>query len=155
MSVPAYARLEPSIRISPAPPSIIYVERPRSRLPLIIMIIIIVIIIIVILVMIGMLTIKRTPAGICSSNLDCPDNLLCDKASGKCHQCLDNKQCGNQQSYCDPSDHVCKDCRNNLDCPVGAPYCVSGNCLTCRNDLDCDQTSLYPRCNQSTGKCVI
>ncbi len=159
MEYPPYARFQPALRAEPvtslAPPSVVYVERPPNRIPLIITIMVIVVIIIVILVLLGVLMRRPAPPTRCAANIDCPNNLLCDQSSGNCYQCLTNANCGNSQARCDPVDHVCKDCQNDSQCPTGAPYCRSGDCITCRDSSDCDQSSLFRRCNQATGRCVV
>lgn len=155
MSNIAYARIGTPVEVLRAPPlEPIYIERPPSRLPLIITIIAIIVILIIIIVVIAVMMRRKSMGLRCNTNFDCSPGFLCNNLTGTCQQCITNSQCPNSASKCNPATGTCEACQSNTDCPSGSNFCQNGTCVGCRNNLDCASNSFFPTCNLATGRCT-
>jgi hypothetical protein len=130
------------------------IERPPSRLPLIITIIAIIVILIIVIVVIAVMMRRKSMGLRCNTNFDCPAGQLCNNITGTCQQCITNSQCPLAAPRCDPVSGTCTNCQSDIDCPVNSPHCSNGTCVGCRNNLDCASNSFFPTCNLTTGRCT-
>jgi GH18 family chitinase len=101
----------------------------------------------------------------CTSNADCLSGAgteSCNRATGKCVQCISNTDClrsgalvaghncdlGTNTCYCASTtecapglaciDHKCGVCKSDTNCPVGTVCDVeNGTCVNCKSDADC------------------
>jgi hypothetical protein len=155
MSRIAYAQIGTPVEVLRAPTlEPIYVERPRSRLPVVIIIIAIIVILIVIIIVMAVMLRRRAMGVRCNTNFDCSRGQLCNGATGTCQQCITNSQCPSAAARCDAVTGTCQQCQSNIDCPSNSPYCSSGSCLGCRSNLDCSANSFFTTCNLATGRCT-
>jgi Cys-rich repeat protein len=97
--------------------------------------------------------------GCSQSHSACPNNQVCDTASGKCVACVDDSQCSGSTPRCNTTAHTCvaclpgandncpqgeycrpdfvceRGCKADAECPGG--MCVNHSCTGCLMDSQC------------------
>ena len=85
-----------------------------------------------------------TPQGGCSADSDCTGDKdkVCDTATHKCVECIQNSACG-EGKIC--RGNVCVECASNADC-ADNKVCSGNVCVECASNADCGAQSEKPLC---------
>lgn len=97
------------------------------------------------------------PSGdVCLSSAQCAKpNPYCLAATGRCVECLSQRNCvGTGFTYCDSRTYTCVACLNDTQCAHERPYCAGnlGQCVECLSTDNCGDTGLL--CDRRGFRCV-